>query len=148
MDASFNDLENEIRPPDGVKREQLLEDTRDEFQKEMDLVMNLSIREFEDQQEINRKYEEKILQEYHFEVNNRKEIYKKLLLDLNRIIKFDKEIKEIYDIIEPIIDNYCLQHIQTCELDEKIYEKIFTLLNTIRTDKAAVEHLKTIILKE
>ena len=63
-------------------------------------------------------------------------------------IKWVKEnIKEVYEIIEPIIYTYCEQHIEIWETDEETYEKIFKNLSTIRTDKSAVELLKTIIIQ-
>lgn len=147
MDTSFNEIEDNIRPPDEVRSERLLEDTRSDFEKEIDEAIYLSYQETKNQDEINRKYEEQILQEYNNEVNRRKEIFTKFIFDLNRLIKIDKDVKEIYDIIEPIIDSYCLQYFQECELDEITYEKIFKLLSKIRTDKSAVEILKTIIIK-
>lgn len=147
MDTSFNEIEDNIRPPDEVRSERLLEDTRSDFEKEIDEAIYLSYQDTKNQDEIYRKYEEQILQEYNNEVNRRKEIFTKFIFDLNRLIKIDKDVKEIYDIIEPIIDSYCLQYFQECELDEITYEKIFKLLSKIRTDKSAVEILKTIIIK-
>ena len=67
-------------------------------------------------------------------------------MDLNRLIKFDKDIKEIYEIIEPIIDSYCNQYIEVVELDLITYEKIFKVIGTVRTDKKNIELLKTILL--
>lgn len=148
MDNSFNDIEDNIRPPDEVKMEQLLEDTRSDFEKEIEQAIYLSFQEVRNEQEISRKYEEQLMQEYNNEVNRRKEIFTKFIFDLNRLIKIDKDIKEIYDIVEPIIDSYCLQHLEICELDEITHEKIFNLLSKIRTDKSAVEILKRIIIKE
>ena len=56
-------------------------------------------------------------------------------------------MKEIYEIVEPIIYTYCEQNIETWETDEETYEKIFKNLSTIRTDKSALELLKYIIIK-
>lgn len=148
MDNSFDDTEDNIRHPDEVKREQLLQDTRSDFQKQIDEAIYLSFQEVKNQQEISIKYEEQVIQEYNSEVNRRKEIFTKFIFDLHRLIKIDKDVNEIYDIIEPIIHSYCLQHLQVCELDEITHEKIFNLLSKIRTDKSAVEILKTIIIKE
>ena len=146
MNNSFNNTEDNIRPPDEVKTEQLLEDTRSNFEKEIDEAIYLSYKDIREKQDLSRKYEEQVIQEYNSEVNRRKEIFTKFIFDLNRLIKIDKDIKEIYDIIDPIIDSYCLQQLQICELDEITCEKIFNLLSKIRTDKSAVEVLKTIII--
>lgn len=148
MDDSFNDFEDNIRPPDEVRKERLMEDTRSDFQKEIDEAMYLSMQEMKQVQDINEQYEEEIMKQYNEETIRRKEIFTKFLLDLNRLNKIDKEVREIYEIVEPIIDSYCLQYIQICELDSETYEKIFKLLGKIRTDKNAIEILKTIILKD
>ena len=148
MNNSFNDTEDNIRPPDEVKSEQLLEDTRSDFEKEIDEAIYLSIQDLREKQEISRKYEEQILKEYNEESNRRKEIFRDFLLSLNKISRFDKEIREIYEIIEPIIDSYCNQYIEICELDEKTYDKIFELLKKIRNNQSAFNLLKEIIIKE
>jgi hypothetical protein len=148
MNDSFNDMENEIRPPDEVIREQLIEDTRTDFEKEMDEAINLSMLDIIEKQNINFQYEEEILKQYNEESCKRKESFTKFLLDLNKLGKLDKEVGEIYEIIEPIVESYCSQFIQICELDYETHNKIFNLLGKIRTDKSAVEILKTIIIKE
>jgi len=154
MDASFNDYDNydntddeEIRPPDEVISERLVEDTRCDFQKQMDEALRLSMLEVINQEKINQAYEDEIVNNYLKETIERREKFEKLLMDINKLTRFDKKIKEIYEIIEPIIDAYCEQHIEIWETDEETYEKIFKNLSTIRTDKTAIEILKTIIIK-
>jgi len=148
MDNSFNDTEDNIRPPDEAKTEQLLEDTRSDFEKEIDEAIYLSYQDIREKQELSRKYEEQILKEYNEETNRRRDIFRDLLLSLNKISRFDKEIREIYEIIDPIIDSYCSQYIEICELDEKTYDKIFGLLKKIRNNQSASNLLKEIIIKE
>ena len=148
MDPSFNDFEDEeVRAPDEVKREQLMNDNRCEFQKQMDEALYLSLQEIKLQQEISSKYEEEIIKNYHNEINERREKFGGLLLDINKLIRFDKDIKEIYEIIEPIIESYCNQYIEYVELDVDTYDKIFKVIGTIRTNKKNLENLKTIIIK-
>lgn len=149
MDASFNDFNDfdEIRPPDEVIRERLVEDTRCEFQKQMDEALSLSMQDAINQEKINQEYEDKILYEHVKETNERREKFNKLLMDINKLIKFDRIIKDVYEIIEPIIDNYCQKYIETWETDEETYNTIFKTLSTLRTDKQAIELLKTIIVK-
>ena len=148
MDASFNDFNDfdEIRPPDEVIRERLVEDTRCEFQKQMDEALSLSMQDAINQEKIHQEYEEKLLIEHVKETNERREKFDKLLMDINKLIKFDRIIKEVYEIIEPIIDNYCQKYIETWETDEETYNTIFKTLSTLRTDKKAIELLKTIIV--
>ena len=72
--------------------------------------------------------------------------FKKLLIDLVKLSKYDKEIKEIYDIIEPIIDAYCIISIEKCELDEETHKRIFKVLYSFRNNKESIELLKNIII--
>lgn len=148
MDNSFDEMEDNIRPPDEVIREQLIEDTRSDFQKEMDQAFLASIEEFKKQQDIFNKYEEQIIKEHLNECTKRKEIFEVFLLDLNKIIKYDKEIEEIFNIIEPIVDIYCNMHIETVNLDEVTYDKIFGTLCKTRVNKRGLDCLRSIILRE
>jgi hypothetical protein len=147
MDTEFNDDDN-VRPPDEVISEQLLEDTRSEYEKQLDEAMILSLNDLRDTHHLNKKYEEQLINDYNEETNKRKLIFEKLLFDLHKVGRFDKEIREIYDIIEPIIESYCGQYIETCELDLETYEKIFNTLKKIRNNQQTLDTLKTIILHE
>ena len=90
MDPSFNDFEDEeVRAPDEVKREQLMNDNRCEFQKQMDEALYLSLQEIKLQQEISSKYEEEIIRNYHNEINERREKFGGLLLDILRTQKYN-----------------------------------------------------------
>ena len=148
MDSSFNDIDDNIRPPEESFNERLLEDTRTEFEKQIDEAMYLSMKEINQQQDINRQYEEQLMKDYFEESNRRKDIFKDFLFNLNKLIKFDKDIREIYNIIEPIIESYCSQCIEVCELDEETYDRIFNTLKKIRNNQIAFDTLKSIILME
>lgn len=143
---TFSDNEDNIRPPDAIVSDQLLEDTRSDYEKQIEEALMLSLDEIRDKHNLNRKYEEQLLNEYNEETDKRKKIFEKFLFDLHKVSKIDKEIRDIYDIIEPIIESYCNQYIHICELDVEMYEKIFKLLGKVRTDKVAIETLKTIIV--
>lgn len=144
MDSSFNE---NIRPPDEVKIIKLQEDNISDFEKQMEKAMNCSLQEQEEQEEINKNYEDKLINDYLSETKVRRDKFENFLFDLIKLIKYDTDIRETYDIIEPIIDSYCYQYIQKCELDEITYNRIFKVIGTIRTDKKNVELLKTILIK-
>lgn len=148
MNNSSSDFEDDIREPDSIIREQLMEDNRSEYDKQIDEAIKLSYKDMIEQEEMSRKYEEQLLNEYNEESNRRREIFRDFLLNLNKISRFDKEVREIYEIIEPIIDSYCSQYIEICELDEKMYDKIFGMLKKIRNNQLAFDRLNTIIIKE
>ena len=152
MDSSFNDCEENIRPPDNIKREILIEDSVPINENDIQLneALYLSLQEKTTQENINKLndlYEEKVKNEYITEMNKRKDVFYNLLFELNKLIKYDKEIKEIYEIIEPVIDAYCNQYIEYYEIDEITYNKIFKIIGTIRTNKNIVDALKNILIK-
>jgi hypothetical protein len=150
MDPSFNDLENyeeEIRLPDEVKRERLMPDTRTEFDIEMDEALYLSMQELRQKNIQNDKFEEEIMNNYISETNQRREKFSELLKNMNKLCKFDKDIKELYDFLYPIIESYCSQYILNYEVDEKTYNKVFKFLGTIRVNKNTLDILKTLIIK-
>jgi len=149
MDPSFNEYndDNNIRAPDSVKVDRLMEDTRSEYDKQIDQAMYLSIQEFKKLEEINEKYEEEIINEHNKIIIERRQLFRGFLFYLNKLTRFDKEMKEIYEIIEPIIDYYCAQYINQCEIDSETYDRIFKVIGNVRTDKNAIELLKNILVK-
>ncbi len=142
----MNEYED-IRAPDEVKKEILIEDNRSDFDKQIDEALYLSLQELREQEEINKSYEDDIFNTYLCETKKRKEQFRELLFDLNKLTKFDKDIKEIYEIIEPIIDTYCGQFINFCELDPETYDRIFKVIGNVRTKKNNIEILKSILIK-
>ena len=140
--------EDNIRPPDEAVNDQLLEDNRSDFEKQIDEAIYISSKEIRENQILYNEYEDQILKDYEEETNRRVLNFKEFLFNLNKIGKFDKEVREIYYIIEPIIDSYCCQSIQSCELDKETYDKIFNTLKKIRNNQLAFDTLKTIILRE
>jgi len=143
----MDDFEDNIRPADQIISDQLLDDNRSEYEKQIDKAMYLSLQEMTNQREIHRQYEQQLVKEYNEETKRRTELFKDFLFNINKIGKFDKEIGEIYNILDPIIESYCGQFIQTCELDEETYNNIFNTLKKIRNNPIALDTLKTIILK-
>ena len=147
MDNEYIDNNDNVRTPDKTKKEQLLQDNRSEYDKQMDEAMYLSIQEFKKQEEINQKYEEEVINEHIKIINERKDLFRGFLFDLNKLIRFDKDMKEIYEIIEPIIDSYCAQYINQCEIDTITHDRIFKVIGNVRTNKNAIELLKKILIK-
>ena len=141
------DSEHNIRPPDNTKREQLIQDTRSDFDKQLDETLELSLQESINLNQVNNFYEEEIITNYLNEIGVRREKFYNLIFVLNKLKRFDNDIKEISEIIEPIIDLYCNQYIQYYEVDEITYDNIFKIIGTIRTDKKNIELLKNIIIK-
>lgn len=143
MNTNFNE---NIRPPDEVKKERLCQDNRSNVEKEMEEMEEAIKCSLQEHEEISKNYEDKLINEYLLETNKRRDNFKSILFDLSKLIKYDQNIKEIYEIIEPIIDAYCSQYIKNYEIDEITYNRIFKIIGTIRTDKKNIELLKTIFI--
>jgi len=151
MDPSLNDFNeeiiDEIRPPDIVKREQLVEeDNRSDFDREMEEALYLSMQEVREEEIKNHKFEEEIINSYLDKQNKRRELFRDLLINMNKVARFDKDVKEIYEILEPIIEAYCLDYIQFAEVDKETRDKVFNVLKTIRVNKNTLDILQTIIV--
>lgn len=124
-DNSIN-IEEYIRPPDKVKKERL---TWQEEEFEEDILQNMV------------DYEKEIQKYFVEEKMRRKEIFNVLLFKMKKISNYDKEVEEIYNIIEPIIESYCEQVIQYYEVDKVTYERIFNIVSSIRVDKEPLEKI-------
>jgi hypothetical protein len=149
MEYNYDSFEDDdIRPPDDTKKEQLLTDNRSDYDKEIEQALYLSLKESQEKIKEIEEYEKKIYQDYVDSLNVKRETFKPLLNEMLRVSKFDYEVKHIYDIIEPIIDSYCNQFLPYVEFDEITYNNIFRVINTIRIDKICIEELKKIIFKE
>ena len=144
----MDNYEDNIRPPDEVIRETLIEDNRNDFEKQIDEAIELSMKYINEQQIYNMNYEEEILQEYAKETKRRKDLFTDFLTTLKKLTRYDKEVKNIYEIIDPIIDSYCSQLIQSCNLDSETHNKIFDTLKNLRIDQSVLNTLKTIILSD
>jgi len=139
--------EENIRPPDEIKTEALLEDNRSDYDKQLEEAIYVSMQEIRQQQEIHQQFEEQLLKEFTEEIERRKEEFHPFMANIVKLCRYDPEVKDVYDIIEPIVESYCNQRVETCELDEETYDKIFKTLNKIRNDKHGLDLLKTIIVK-
>jgi hypothetical protein len=123
-------IEEYIRPPDKVKKERLLQpEPWDGEEFEEDTLQNML------------DYEKEIQKFFIEEKDRRKKIFNSLLFKMKQLSNYDKEVEEIYNIIEPIIESYCEQVIQYYEVDKITYERIFNILSTIRINKEPLEKI-------
>lgn len=152
MDESFNnndyDYDDDIRNADEARSELLQQDTRTEYDKQIEEAINLSSMEYREKEIKNERFEEEIIANYYKVSNERRDLFREFLFDLGKLIRFDKETKEIYEIIEPIIESYCNQIIDNWELDEITYDRIFKALKSIRTNKKNIERLANLLIRK
>lgn len=136
---------NNTRLPDEVTYDQLLEDTRSDFDKQIEQAINLSITDLEQHCKDQLQYENQLINEHITEYNKRNDIFKELKFNLIRIGKFDPEIQNVHNILNPIINAYCNQYIETYEIDPNAYYKIVNTLKHIKNSKQALDALQTIM---
>jgi hypothetical protein len=117
---SFNDDNNNenIRLPDEVKRETLLYDYNNNYDKELEDALYQSIQLYENEMQKNEEFEQKLIILHSEEIKNRREIFKPILFELNRIKNYDNKICKILEIIEPILDLYCRLVIEKYIMDD------------------------------
>lgn len=124
--------EDEIRPPDKIKRETLLQHNRSVFDKQLDEALYQSLQLYQNEVQKHEELEKKLLQQQREEIEKRKNLVKPILFELNRISKFDQKINNIFEIIDPILDSYCGLAFEDCTLDKKTYHTIFNGLTKTR----------------
>jgi len=148
MDNVNYDNNDETRKPDPIRREQLLQDERSDYEKQLEKVLQLSMQEYAKMQHFYENAEEKLLKEFNDEKNKREELFKPFLTKLTQLRRFDAENKTMYDILENIIEKYCLQQIEKNELDDETYDIIFAIIKNVRIDKTIFNLIQTIIVKK
>ena len=134
-----NESEEELRLPDNVYTDRLI-DNRDKEELEMEKILNESI--FLAERNSEEKYQELIE-----EMNIRKQRFESLLLKFKKIVNYDKDIKEIFNLIDWIIEYYINMQIENYTYDKETYDKIFNikLLKQIRLNDSEINLLSEII---
>ncbi len=146
--------EDNIRPPDQVKQERLIDDDdvditypiiqNNDF--DFDTILELSKNEYNSLQE---QEEEKAIELICNQAREeRQNKFNSIKTQLNKIILFDRDHLDYYELILSIIEMYELNVIHEYKTYEKEYKTIFKLLKTIRLPNEEIENLKKIILLE
>lgn len=131
--------DDEIRMPDEVYTDRLI-DERTEEELEMEKIINESIMLAE-------KNSEEKFKEFLDQIEERKNKYSNIVQKFKKLIKYDKEIKEIFELIDWIIDYYINMQIEYYTYDKDTYDKIFNikLLKQSRFSDYEIELLRNII---
>jgi hypothetical protein len=127
----YKNEDDEIRPPDEVKRERLIDNngwTQLPMKSHEELEIEEAIRLSNAAMDT---YEEEQIQKLINEVHSKKNKFKNINFIFKRVSKFDKEVAEIYEIVEHAIDKYIVGDIQTYGWDKETYERIFKTIKKI-----------------
>lgn len=154
-----NSDDDNIRPPDKVKQDRLIDNDFDynniDYYKnpmfdnkyyDIDTALKISKNEFDsiqEQEEI--KAIELIYKKIKEERQNK---FDNVKIQLNKIIVFDRNNLNCYELVLSIIEMYELGLINEYKTNNNQYTNIFTLLKTIRLPKDEFENLKKLIICE
>jgi len=147
----FTDENEIIRKADEVITERLIEPTNIGSlteEEETNMAILNSIQDFKQIQKEQDEYEKLVVNDFIKMNQERKQKVKNVMYTIKKLAKFDKKLAEILELIEGIIDSYCLGYIDHYGLDIITYDKIFTELSTIRLEKESIESLKEILKRE
>ena len=166
MDNDLNDNENEIRVPDQPIRQRLIEDNlfhftndndNDNYDDELERAIMESMYEYrllyefnqeeekEEEEEENNEIINELVEEMKNETISILPIFKTKIM---RLIHFDKQLKELWEKICPIIELYECGQIIHHIVDEATYNTMFHTLKTIRIPKEEQALLETIFIKQ
>ena len=157
MDNNFDDDDNNIRQPDPVKIDRLIDDDTINPIVQNNINNNINNTNFDTILELS-KNEYNLLQEQEeqkaieFICNQTKQErqnkFNNIKTQLNKIILFDRDNIKYYELVLSIIELYELRIINEYKTNENEYTTMFKLLKTIRLPNEEIENLKKIILLE
>lgn len=151
--------QDNVREPDPVKREKILDDgfgfdfeedvvfEEQQFNDDdLDKALKESRNLYREKMELSENYQKQIMELYMEETRQRKEKFANLLLQIKKVAFYDPEVKEIYEILDPIIDSYVSQCVETVELDPITYDRIFHVIRSLKTE--SIEVLRSLLIRE
>jgi hypothetical protein len=137
MNKEMNkEMNNEdIRPPDETKRETLIpagNQTYIHVKSQEELDIEEAIRKSNEIAEMHDKIQ---MDSFMGEIQKRREQFRNIKFIFNRVGKVDKEVAEVYEIIQYIIDSYILGDIETYKWDKETYNTIFKVIKNLRLNE-------------
>ncbi len=129
--------DDNIRPPDKVIIERLINYKSSE-EEEFDKILLASAEEYENEQI------QKIVDEFE-KIENRKKLFINILFILQRLSHYDTKILQVYNILEPIINNYIKYQFETYTIDKNIYDTIFNTIKGTRITQPEIKLLQNFL---
>jgi hypothetical protein len=146
MDLSNNDLYNmnaydndeNIRPPDQIKREKLLDNFWYDTKTQEELDMEEAIRQSND---IAEQLDISQYQMFINKIEERREEFKNILIKINRLKNIDKTVEGLFETVISIITYYINGDIDDYEFDRETRDKLFHNFKTMRLSKDEIVSL-------
>jgi|LakMenEpi03Aug12_release.lakeMendotaPanAssembly.Ray.scaffolds.fasta_scaffold457867_2 hypothetical protein len=151
--------DHNIRPPDPVKMDRLInDDTNDlinpildnKIDYDLNTVLEFSKNEFNNAQEQEEQKAIELIcsQTKEEQDKERKNKFDNIKVQLNKIILFDRNNLNYYELVLSVIEMFELGLINEYKTNETEYTNIFQILKTIRLPTKEIENLKKVILCE
>ena len=157
-DEDIRQADEDIRQADEVKRERLINYDYDDdnynyldlgnnnLEEEFDAILELSKKEFNSAQE---KQEEKDIELIYNQLKEeRQNKFNNIKIQLSKMLIFDKENVNYYELVLSIIELYETGTISKYIINKTNYDIIFTILKTFRLPNQEIDNLKQLILCE
>ena len=149
MDLSNNELNNmdddynteNIRPPDQIKRETLLDSSWYQPKTQEELDMEEAIKQSND---IAEQMENEQYQTFINKIEERKKEFKNILVKINRLKQIDKTVEELFETLITIINYYTSCDIDNYTFDKETYDEIFKNFRTMRFNKDEMASLSVL----
>lgn len=149
-----NKDEDDIRAPDPVKMDRLIDNDFDNYNPivdnnqnyDLDSVLEMSKNEFLEQEQ--KAIELICNQSKEEDYKDRQNKFNNIKTQVNKIIIFDRPNLDYYELVLSIIEMYELGVINEYKTNLNEYTNIFRLLKTIRLPNDELDHLKNIIIYE
>jgi hypothetical protein len=131
-DYKYDDNSENIRPPDQIKRETLLDSSWYQQKTQEELDMEEALRQSNDIAEQMENYQ---YQTFINKIEERKKEFKSILVKINRLKQIDKTVEELFETVITIIKYYVSCDIDNYAFDKETYDEIFKNFRTMRFNK-------------
>ncbi len=136
----------EVRPPDVVVRERLQEDTRSQFEKDLEFALSESMEDMQMYEEQMMKFEQDAMRQFEEKKEKREKEVQPIIFLLLRLAQVDNKSRQLLNILEPILVSYQNCAIDNYMFDQITYNYIVTSFKLIRLTEDQKNFLGSIIL--
>lgn len=138
--------EDDIRPPDEVRRERLLDDPRPQDEQDMDEAIYQSIQDLEAINAEQRMLEQQLHESFMLKQQEREKEIEPILNTLIRLAPLDTKTAELLELLSPILYSYSEGLINFFCCSEEVYNTVFNNIRKIRLRPEDHEVLHRVIV--